>query len=245
LRQDPDVILIGEMRDAPTVATALMAAETGHLVLSTLHTTDATETLSRIIEFFPPHEQRQVRLVLAGVLRGTVCQRLMTKKEAGRVVATEVMVVNRRVQQWIVDPASREDVQDIIADGDYYGMHTFDQSILELFKRGEIDLATARANASNPHDLAVTVRRLGLDESLTPAAAPSPPAAEPVLEPDLHDTLVTMAARIPPAVPSAPPPAAAPPPPAAAAPKRRPGFWSRFKRHPAVVVPKTKTEPSP
>src|SRR5688500_1130565 len=102
LRQDPDVILVGEMRDAQPVATAIMAAETGHLVLSTLHTTDATETMTRIVEFFPPHEQRQVRLVLAGVLKGTICQRLIpTKDYRGRVPATEVMVVNGRIQHWM------------------------------------------------------------------------------------------------------------------------------------------------
>jgi len=164
LRQDPDVILVGEMRDAQTVATALMAAETGHLVLSTLHTTDATETMTRIVEFFPPHEQRQVRLVLAGVLKGTICQRLIpTKDGRGRVPATETMVVNGRIQHWITDPTAREDVQEIIADGDYYGMHTFDQSILSLFQKGWIDLRSALANASSPHDLSVMFRRLGID----------------------------------------------------------------------------------
>ena len=164
LRQDPDVILVGEMRDAQTVATALMAAETGHLVLSTLHTTDASETISRIIEFFPPSEQRQVRLVLAGVLKGTVCQRLVpTVDGESRVPATEVLVVNGRVQSWIMDANIREDVQEIIADGDYYGMHTFDQSILALYEEGRIDLRAALAAATNPHDLSVAMRLRGLD----------------------------------------------------------------------------------
>jgi twitching motility protein PilT len=164
LRQDPDVILVGEMRDAQTVATALMAAETGHLVLSTLHTTDASETISRIIEFFPPNEQRQVRLVLAGVLKGTVCQRLIpTADGKSRIPATEVMVVNGRVQSWIMDPNVREDVQEIIAGGDYYGMNTFDQSILELYASGKIDLRAALAASSNPHDLSVAMRLRGLD----------------------------------------------------------------------------------
>ena len=170
LRQDPDVILVGEMRDAQTVATALMAAETGHLVLSTLHTTDATETMTRIIEFFPSHEQRQVRLVLAGVLKGTVCQRLVpTKDGRARVPATEVMVVNGRIQHWVTEPNAREDVQEIIADGEYYGMHTFDQSILALYQKGWIDLRSALANASNPHDLSVMFRRLGIDTGAGPA----------------------------------------------------------------------------
>ncbi|HEX7168930.1 MAG TPA: ATPase, T2SS/T4P/T4SS family, partial [Acidimicrobiales bacterium] len=170
LRQDPDVILVGEMRDAQTVATALMAAETGHLVLSTLHTTDATETMTRIVEFFPANEQRQARLVLAGVLKGTLCQRLVpTKDGRNRVPATEVMVVNGRIQHWILDPGAREDVQEIVADGEYYGMHTFDQSILELYRKGWIDLRSALAHASNPHDLSVMFRRLGLDAGSGPA----------------------------------------------------------------------------
>ncbi|HVM08950.1 MAG TPA: PilT/PilU family type 4a pilus ATPase [Acidimicrobiales bacterium] len=170
LRQDPDVILVGEMRDAQTVATALMAAETGHLVLSTLHTTDATETMTRIVEFFPPHEQRQVRLVLAGVLKGTVCQRLVpTKDGQQRVPATEVMVVNGRIQHWITDPSAREDVQQIVADGEYYGMHTFDQAIIDLYQKGLIDVRAALGHASNPHDLSVAFRRLGVDTGSGPA----------------------------------------------------------------------------
>jgi twitching motility protein PilT len=170
LRQDPDVILVGEMRDAQTVATALMAAETGHLVLSTLHTTDATETISRIIEFFPPNEQRQVRLVLAGVLKGTICQRLLpTADGLARVPATEVLVVNGRVQSWITDASVREDVQDIIATGDYYGMHTFDQSILDLYAKGTIDLRAALAGSTNPHDLTVAMRQRGLEATRGPA----------------------------------------------------------------------------
>jgi twitching motility protein PilT len=166
LRQDPDVVLVGEMRDAATAAAAISAAETGHLVFTTLHTTDATETLSRMIELFPPHEQRQLRLVLAGVLKGTICQRLVPRRDRrGRVAATEVMVVNGRVQRWIVDPAARDDVQEIIADGEYYGMHTFDQSLLSFYQDGLIDLRAALANASNPHDLSVRFRRLGIDSS--------------------------------------------------------------------------------
>lgn len=170
LRQDPDVILVGEMRDAQTVATALMAAETGHLVLSTLHTTDASETISRIIEFFPPNEQRQVRLVLAGVLKGTVCQRLIpTVDGKSRIPATEVLVVNGRVQSWIMDANIREDVQEIIAEGDYYGMNTFDQSILDLYAKNQIDLRAALAASSNPHDLSVAMRLRGLDVGRGPA----------------------------------------------------------------------------
>jgi twitching motility protein PilT len=163
LRQDPDVILVGEMRDHETVAAALLAAETGQLVLSTLHTTDATETITRIVEFFPPNEQRHARLVLAGVLKGTVCQRLVpTADGLSRVPATEVMVVNGRIQDWILDPDARSDVQEIIARGEYYGMHTFDQSLLALYARGVVDQPTIIAAASNPHDLKVMIRRLGV-----------------------------------------------------------------------------------
>jgi twitching motility protein PilT len=145
------------------VATALMAAETGHLVLTTLHTTDASETISRIIEFFPPSEQRQVRLVLAGVLKGTVCQRLVpTVDGSTRLPASEVLVVNGRVQSWIMDANSRQDVQEIIADGDYYGMHSFDQSILDMYAAGQIDLRAALAASSSPHDLTVAMRLSGL-----------------------------------------------------------------------------------
>ena len=163
LREDPDVIVVGEMRDADTVRTALLAAETGHLVLSTLHTNDATETMTRIIEFFPEHEQRQARLVLAGVLKGTVCQRLVPRADGdGRVPITEVMVVNGRIQSWLLDPNNRDAVQEIIADGEYYGMHSFDQSALELFADGLIDLGAALSAASNRHDLTVALRRRGL-----------------------------------------------------------------------------------
>ena len=162
LRQDPDVILVGEMRDRETVQIALTAAETGHLVLSTLHTTDATETISRMIEFFPADEQRQARVVLAGVLKGTVCQRLVpTSVGETRVPATEIMVVNGRIQSWIVEPSSRGTVQDIIAEGEYYGMHTFDQSLIHLYETGRIDLRTALMAASSPHDLKVALQRLG------------------------------------------------------------------------------------
>jgi twitching motility protein PilT len=163
LRQDPDVILVGEMRDAETAMCALNAAETGHLVLSTLHTIDAAETINRIIELFPSHQQRHVRQVLAGSLKGTVCQRLVpTLDGASRLPACEVMVVNGRIQQCILDPTSRDDIPEIIADGEWYGMQTFDQSLARLFEQGEIDLRDTIAAASNPHDIAVELRRKGL-----------------------------------------------------------------------------------
>jgi twitching motility protein PilT len=163
LRQDPDVILVGEMRDAETAMCALNAAETGHLVLSTLHTIDAAETVNRVIELFPSHQQRHVRQVLAGSLKGTVCQRLVPALDGrGRLPACEVMVVNGRIQQAILDPSSKADIAEIIADGEWYGMQTFDQSLASLFEEGSIDLHDTIAAASNPHDIAVEMRRRGL-----------------------------------------------------------------------------------
>ncbi len=163
MRQDPDVILVGEMRDAETVATALRAAETGHLVFSTLHTIDATETVNRIVDFFPPFQQNQVRVALAGALRGTICQRLVPRSNGdGRVAALEVMVVNGRLQQCIIDPNKTSDIHEIVSDGEYYGMQTFDQALVRLYEQGAVDLRDAMMTASNPHDLKVMLQRKGL-----------------------------------------------------------------------------------
>jgi twitching motility protein PilT len=163
LRQDPDVILIGEMRDVETVYASLTAAETGHLVLSTLHTTNASETINRIVDFFPPHQQQQIRVSLAGSLKGTVCQRLLPKADGtGRVPILEVMVSNGRIQQAILDPALTGDIVDIVAEGEYYGMQTFDQSIAKLLKERVISLTEAMNGASNPHDLKVMLERTGI-----------------------------------------------------------------------------------
>lgn len=163
MRQDPDVILVGEMRDQETVAAALSAAETGHLVFSTLHTIDATETVNRIVDFFPPHQQSQIRVALAGSLKGTICQRLVpTADGLGRVPALEVMVVNGRIQQCILDAQRTGDIHEIVADGEYYGMQTFDQSLVRLYEAGSIDLRGAMMTASNPHDLKVMLQQRGL-----------------------------------------------------------------------------------
>jgi len=163
LRQDPDVILVGEMRDQETVAAALGAAETGHLVFSTLHTINATETINRIVDFFPPHQQSQIRLSVAGSLQGIVCQRLIPTIEGnGRVPALEVLVINGRIQQAIIDPLLTGDIESIVADGAYYGMVTFDQSLATLLSTGRISLAEAMATASNPHDLKVILERQGI-----------------------------------------------------------------------------------
>ena len=163
LRQDPDVILVGEMRDQETVAAALSAAETGHLVFSTLHTINATETINRIVDFFPPHQQSQIRLSLAGSLKGIVCQRLIPTVEGdSRVPALEVLVTNGRIQQSIIDPLLTGDIESIVADGAYYGMVTFDQSLASLMASARISLAEAMATATNPHDLKVMLERQGI-----------------------------------------------------------------------------------
>ncbi len=162
LRQDPDVILVGEMRDEETVRTALSAAETGHLVLSTLHTLDATETINRIIDFFPPHLQQQARVMLAGTLRGAVSQRLVpTADRVGRVPASEVLVVTGRVQDLILNPNETGKITQVIAEGEYYGMQTFDQSLLEHVTAGRVSEETAVEYASNPHDFKLMLASAG------------------------------------------------------------------------------------
>ena len=163
MRQDPDVILVGEMRDHETVKTAIHAAETGHLVLSTLHTTDAQDTVARIIDFFPPHEQQQVRFGLAQSLKGIICQRLILRTGGeGRAVATEVLVNTGRVAESIVEPEKSASISDLLREGAFYGMHTFDQHLLELVMEKVIDGPEALASSSNPHDLALEMRRVGL-----------------------------------------------------------------------------------
>jgi twitching motility protein PilT len=165
LRQDPDVIVIGEMRDAETIAAALAAGETGHLVLSSLHTTNATETVNRIVDFFPPFQHRQVRISLAAVLRGVVSQRLVPRADGiGRVAAVEAMVNTGRIADRILDPGngSGETIEDVIAEGEYHGMITFDQSLFNLFKGGEISLRAALQAATNPHDFRVALQTAGL-----------------------------------------------------------------------------------
>jgi twitching motility protein PilT len=162
LRQDPDVILIGEMRDEETVQTALSAAETGHLVLSTLHTIDAIETINRIIDFFPPHQHQQVRAMLAGVLRGVVSQRLVpTIDDLSRVPACEVLTMTGRVRDMIVDIDETPKLAEVIAEGSYYGMQTFDQSLFYLFREGKISMERAMTTASHPHDFRLLVESEG------------------------------------------------------------------------------------
>jgi twitching motility protein PilT len=162
LRQDPDVILIGEMRDTETVRAALQAAETGHLVLSTLHTVDATETVNRCIDFFPPYQQKQVRLTLAGALRGIVCQRLVPTVDGGRVPGLEVLVNTGRVAERIADPDKTSEIHDVIADGGYYGMMTFDQSLLQLVQTGRVAIDQAMEASSSPHDFQLALQQAGI-----------------------------------------------------------------------------------
>ena len=166
LREDPDVIAVGEMRDRETVVAALTAAETGHLVLSSLHTTDAAETVNRIVELFPDDQRHHVRTVLAATLKGTICQRLVPSADGSeRVPATEVMVVNGRIRRCITEPGSRQGVGEIVADSGWYGMQTFDQSLASLYEQRVIDLRQALSTATNPHDLLVSLRGQGLLEA--------------------------------------------------------------------------------
>ncbi len=153
LRQDPDVIMIGEIRDLVTMETALSAAETGHLVLSTMHTLDATETVNRAIGFFPLHQQQQVRAMLAGTLRGIISQRLVrTIDGAGRVPACEVLVTTGRARDMVLNADETGRLSEVIREGDYYGMQTFDQSLFDHVTSGRVHLSAAMEAASSPHD---------------------------------------------------------------------------------------------
>jgi twitching motility protein PilT len=158
LRQDPDVILIGELRDAETAQTALQAAESGHLVFSTLHTVDAAETIGRMIEFFPPAKQQMISSVMAGVLRGVVSQRLLPKIGGGRVAAVEVMVMNTRIADLIREHRADE-ITDAVAEGQYFDMQTFTQALIEHVLAGSVDQEVAANAATNRHDFLVTLER--------------------------------------------------------------------------------------
>ena len=160
LRQDPDVILIGELRDAETAETALKAAESGHLVFSTMHTIDAAETVNRMVEFFPAEKQDQIRSILAGVLRGVISQRLLPRKQqtGGRVAAVEVMVNNARVAD-LVREGKTEEIPDAIAEGDFFDMQTFTDALIELVVSDEIDREVAANAATNRHDFLVALEQ--------------------------------------------------------------------------------------
>jgi twitching motility protein PilT len=182
LRQDPDVILIGEMRDEETVRSALSAAETGHLVLSTVHTLDAPETVNRIIDFFPLHEQTQARAMLAGTLRGVVSQRLVpTPDRDGRVAACEILRMTGRARDMILDPEQTGRLREVISEGSYYGMQTFDQALLREYQDGLVSMKDALRVATSPHDFKLLVAADGrsttsmediVDPDRAPAALP-------------------------------------------------------------------------
>lgn len=183
LRQDPDIIFIGEMRDEASVRTALSAADTGHLVLATLHTVDAPETIGRIVDFFPGREQQQARVQLADTLKGIVSQRLVPSADGeGRIPITEVMVMTGRVHDIIIDSTQSGRLTDVIAEGSYYGMHTFDQELCELVLAGTVTIDDAVRHASRPTDLELLVRSGGKSHASMDDLPPSPQAvvaAEP------------------------------------------------------------------
>lgn len=163
LRQDPDVILIGEMRDTETIDTALKAAETGHLVISTLHTRDATSTIARLVAVFPREEQEMVRIRLAEQLEAIVAQRLLPRKDGqGRVLACEVLVATAAIRDAILHPEREHEIRDLIAQGrTQYGMQTFDQHLMELVRAGLVDYAVAKQHATSPSDFELQFQMLG------------------------------------------------------------------------------------
>jgi twitching motility protein PilT len=158
LRQDPDTILIGELRDAETAQTALQAAESGHLVMSTLHTIDAAETVGRMIEFFPPEKQEVIRAILAGVLRGVISQRLLPKEGGGRVAAVEVMVMNARIAD-LIREGRADEITDAVAEGEFFDMQTFTQALIEHVLAGRVDREVAANAATNKHDFLVSLEQ--------------------------------------------------------------------------------------
>jgi twitching motility protein PilT len=184
LRQDPDVILVGEMRDEETVQTALSAAETGHLVLSTIHTVDATESINRMLDFFPPHQHAQARSMIAGTVKGVISQRLVPGADGGRVAVCEILRMTGRVRDMIVDPAQTGKLVEVITSGGYYGMQTFDQALFGHVKAGRVTFEDAMRVASSPHDFKLlmqsdgrkgtTMEDVAAAEANRDAAAPKP-----------------------------------------------------------------------
>ncbi len=171
IRQDPDVIFVGEIRDPESALSAIQAAETGHLVISTLHTIDATETINRLLDLFPPQQQREVRSSFAGALRGIVSQRLVPRADGkGRVPAVEVLIANGRVYDRIVDPSATVEIHDVIAEGEFYGMQTFDQALVKLVTQGLVTEDDARRSSTNPHDFVLALH--GSTVRTVPAGIP-------------------------------------------------------------------------
>ncbi len=204
LRQDPDVILVGEMRDDETVQTALSAAETGHLVLSTIHTVDATESINRMLDFFPPHQHAQARSMIAGTVKGVISQRLVPGADGGRVAVCEILRMTGRARDMIVDPAQTGKLHEVITAGGYYGMQTFDQALFGHLKAGRVSQEDALRVASSPHDFKLLVQADGRrgttmedvasvqeQRGVPPAGSAVPPPAPPaqpslVPEPSPH-----------------------------------------------------------
>jgi twitching motility protein PilT len=181
LRQDPDCILVGEMRDEETVRTALSAAETGHLVLSTIHTVDAAESVNRIIDFFPQAEQRQARAMLAGTLKAVISQRLVpTPDGKGRVATCEILRMTGRVRDMIMNPEETGKLPEVISEGAYYGMQTFDQALLYHVQQGRVSMDDALKAATHPHDFKLLVSSDGLRSTSVESVMDTPaPAEEP------------------------------------------------------------------
>ncbi len=203
LRQDPDTILVGEMRDEETVQTALSAAETGHLVLSTLHTVDAVEAINRIIDFFPPHQAGQARAMIAGTLKGIISQRLVRTADGhGRVATCEILVMTGRVHDAILDPSLTGGMHEVIKEGEFYGMQSFDQHLLRHLQAGRITYEEAMKVASTPHDFKLLVQADQHLRHLTSNRAVQPEA----------DPVPAMVADVAPAPTAAPVPMAPPPP---------------------------------
>ena len=193
LRQDPDTILIGELRDAETAQTALQAAESGHLVFSTLHTVDAAETIGRMIEFFPEGKQLQIRSIMAGVLRGVVSQRLLPRVGGGRVAAVEIMITNSRIAD-LIRENKPEEITDAIAEGEFFKMQTFQKALIDKVLDGTIDRDVAANASSSRHDFMVALEHAeksqaaGLDHNASSSAMPDEPEpeAEPEPEPEFE-----------------------------------------------------------
>jgi twitching motility protein PilT len=159
VRQDPDVIFVGEIRDPESALSAIQAAETGHLVISTMHTIDSTETINRLLDLFPAQQQREVRTSFAGALRGIVSQRLVTRSDGkGRLPAVEVLVSTGRVYDRIIDPEATIEIRDIIGEGGFYGMQTFDQALVGLVEGGLVTEEDARFVSTSPHDFVLALR---------------------------------------------------------------------------------------
>jgi twitching motility protein PilT len=185
LRQDPDVILIGEMRDEETVQTALSAAETGHLVLSTIHTVDATESINRLLDFFPPHQHQQARSMIAGTIKGVISQRLVPGADGGRVAVCEILRTTGRVRDMITDSSQTGKLIEVITAGGYYGMQTFDQALFGHVKAGRVTFEDAMRVASSPHDFKLLMQadgRLGTTmEDVASAESKREPESGPSL----------------------------------------------------------------